>query len=144
MFRTTEFKEEGATMELITLTTLSAFIAACLKKAGEKFSEQAVQTAFESRKELAEKFTGLFKSDIIQLGLSDAVTPDEINRQLAGKPQIIGQAVSKLQSEVDAFKELLAILRETAKGTTTINNFANQTNNDKSANIVVDNTKVTF
>ena len=131
-------------MELITLTALSAFIAACLKKAGEKFSEQAVQTAFESRKGLAEKFTGLFKSDIIQLGLSDAATPDEINRQLAARPQVVGQAVSKLQSEADAFKELLAILRETVGGTTTVNNFANQMNNDKSVNIVGDNTKVTF
>ena|SRR2546423_12107377 len=131
-------------MELITLTVLSAFIASCLTKAGEKFSEKAVETAFESRKELAEKFTGLFKSDIIQLGLSDSATPDEITRQLAAKPKIIEQAASKLQSDVDSFKELLTVLRETAEGGITVNNFSNQTNNDKSVNIVGDHTNVTF
>jgi hypothetical protein len=131
-------------MELTTLTILSAFIAACLTKAGEKFSEKAVETAFESRKELAEKFTGLFKSDIIQLGLSDSATSDEITKRLAAQPKIIEQASSKLQSDVDSFKELLAILRETAKSAITINNFANQINNDKSVNIVGDNTNVTF
>jgi transposase-like protein len=131
-------------MELITLTTLSAFVAACLRKAGEKFSEKAVETTFESRKELAEKFTGLFKSDIIQLGLSDAATSDEIARQLAAKPTIIDQGASKLQSDADSLKELLTALRETAENRITINNFSNQTNNDKSVNIVGDNTNVTF
>jgi transposase-like protein len=131
-------------MEVITLTALSTFVTACLRKAGEKFSEKAVETAFESRKELAEKFTGLFKSDIIQLGLSDAATSDDIARQLATKPKIIDKGASKLQSDADSLKDLLATLRETAEGRVTINNFSNQTNNDKSVNIVGDNTNVTF
>jgi hypothetical protein len=131
-------------MELITLTALSAFIAACLKKAGEKFSEKAVETAFASRKELAEKFAGLFKSDIIQLGLADPATSGEIAKQLTAKPEVIERAESKLQSEVDLYKELLTILRAAAESSTTVNNFANQTNNDKSINIVGDNTRVTF
>ena len=131
-------------MELITLTALSAFIAACLRKAGEKFSEKTVETAFESRKELAEKFAELFKSDIIQLGLADAATPDEITKQFAEKPEIIERAESKLQSDVGLYRELLTILREAAKSSTTINNFSNQTNNDKSVNIVGDKTRVTF
>src|SRR5215211_3961633 len=100
-------------MEFITLAALSAFVAACLRKAGEKFSEKAVETAFESRKELAEKFTELFKSDIIQLGLSDAATSDDIARQLAAKPTIIDDGASKLQSDADSLKDLLAALRET-------------------------------
>lgn len=128
----------------ITSTVLPALIAACLTKAGEKFSEKAVETVFESRKELAEKFAGLFKSDIIQLGLSDSATSAEITKQIVTKPEIIEQASSKLQSDGDSFKSLLAILRETAKSGTTVNNFANQTNNDKSVNIVGDNTNVKF
>jgi hypothetical protein len=131
-------------MEFITLTALSAFVAACLRKAGEKFSEKAVETAFESRKDLAEKFTELFKSDIIQLGLSDAATPDDIIRHLAAKPTIAEQAASKLQSDVDSLKELLIAMRETAESRININNFANQTNNEKSVNIVGDNTNITF
>jgi hypothetical protein len=131
-------------VESITLAALSAFISACLTKAGEKFSEKTVETAFESRQEIAEKFTGLFKSDIIQLGLSDSSTPEEITKQFAAKPEIIERASAKLQSDADSFKELLAVVREAAKSSPTINNFANQTNNDKSVNIVGDNTKVTF
>lgn len=131
-------------METITLAVLSSFVRACLTKAGEKFSEKAVETAFESRRELAEKFAGLFKSDIIQLGLSDSARSEEITNQLAAKPGIIEQAAVKLQNDVTSLKELLGILRETAKSTATINNFANQTNNDKSVNIVGDNTKVIF
>jgi hypothetical protein len=131
-------------MEAITLAALSAFVAACLRKAGEKFSEKAVETAFESRKELAEKFTRLLKADIIQLGLSDAATPDDIARQLAAKPAIIDNGASKLESDADSRKELLAALRETAGSKVTVNNFSNQTNNDKSVNIVGDNTNITF
>ena len=131
-------------MEVITLTALSTFVAACLRKAGEKFSEKAVEPAFESRKELAEKFTRLFKSDIIQLGLSDAATSDDIARQLAAKPTIIDDGASKLQSDADSLKDLLAALCETAGSKVTVNNFSNQTNNDKSVNIVGDNTNITF
>lgn len=131
-------------MEFITLTALSAFVAACLRKAGEKFSEKAVETAFESRKELAEKFTELFKSDIIQLGLNDVATSDDITNQLAAKPIVVEQGASKLQSDADSLKALLTALRETDESRIAINNFSNQTNNDKSVNIVGDNTNVTF
>ena len=131
-------------MEFITLAALSTFIAACLKKAGEKVSEKAVEKAFESRRELAEKLTGLFKPDLIQLGLRDSATPDEIDRKLSAQPKILEEATSKLQGDVDTFKELLTVLRETSEARITVNNFANQTNNDKAVNIVGDNTKITF
>lgn len=131
-------------MEIITVAVLSAFISACLTKAGEVFSEKAVETAFESRAELAEKFARLFKPDIIRLGLSDSATPEEVTRRLAAKPEIIEQSSAKLQSDVDSFRELLASLREAAKAAPAVNNFANQTNNDKSINIVGDKTKITF
>ena len=131
-------------MEPVTWVVLSTFVSACLTKVGEKFSEKVVETAFESRKELAEKFAGLFKSEINQLGLSDPAKSEEIIKQLDAKPEIIERAAAKLQSDLNSFKELMAILRETAQNAATVNNFANQINNDKSVNVVGDNTSVTF
>jgi hypothetical protein len=129
-------------MAIIT-TAVTALVWACLTKAGEKFSEKAVETAFESRQGLTEKFIEFFKPEITQLNLNEAATPEEVTKQLEAKPEIVEQATAKLKND-DSFNALLEVLREISKGGTTINNFANQTNNDKSVNIVGDNTNVTF
>lgn len=107
-------------MAIITGTAIGIFIGACLTKAGEKFSEKVIETAFESRKELAEKFTGFFKSEFIQLGLSELATPEEVTRQLEAKPEIIEQATSRLKNDTDSFNLLLEVLRE-ARGDRTTN-----------------------
>lgn len=130
-------------MPIITTTALAAFVGACLWKAGEKFSEKVVETTFESRQELTGKFIEFFKPEFTQLNLSESSTPEEVTKQLEAKPEIIEQATARLKND-DSFNVLLEILRETSKVETTINNFANQTNNDKSVNIVGDNTNVTF
>lgn len=108
-------------MEILTAAAIGTFVGACLTKAGEKFSEKAVETAFESRGELAARFTEFFKPEIIQLNLSETATPEEVTRQLTAKPEIVEQAAAKLQNNSDSFRELIEILRETERGGRTVN-----------------------
>jgi hypothetical protein len=131
-------------MEIITMTALATFVGACLTKAGEKFSEKVIETSFESRQELKGKFIEFFKPEFTQLNLSESTAPEEITGQLEANPEIVEQASNRLKNDTDLFNLLREVLRETSKSETTINNFANQTNNDKSMNIVGDNTNVTF
>jgi len=123
---------------VITLISLSAFLAGCLLKAGEKFSEKTIETVFEHKKEFLEGFSGLFKQEIITLGLSDSATLEEVQKQLEAKPEIAVRALEKLNNN----PQLLADLNEHLKretGGITINakniaaagniNITNQTNN---------------
>jgi lysyl-tRNA synthetase class I len=107
-------------MAIITMTAIGVFIGACLTKAGEKFSEKAIETVFESRKELAEKFTDFFKPEFIQLGLNESATPEEVTKRLEAKPEIIEQAAARLKNDTESFNALLEVLRET-KGDRTTN-----------------------
>jgi len=102
-------------MEIITMTALAAIVSACLTKAGEKFGEKVVETAFESRQGLTGKFIEFFRPEITQLNLSESSTPEEVTKQLEAKPEIVGQATARLQNDTDSYKALLEILRETAK-----------------------------
>jgi hypothetical protein len=95
-------------MALITLATLSTFLGACLTKAGEKFNEKFIETLFEHKKDLAEGFMGLFKQEIITLGLNDSATPEEVQTQLDANPQLTAQIQKKLAENT----ELVLALRE--------------------------------
>jgi hypothetical protein len=98
-------------MEPITTIAITTFLAPYLKKAGEKVAEKTVETLFDSRKDLAEKFFSLFKSDIISLGLSDSPTIYEIEQQLELRPQVqqvVGQKIVKNQ---DLLQELIEAFR---------------------------------
>lgn len=108
-------------MEILTATAIATFVGACLTKAGEKFSEKAVETAFESRGELAGKFIEFFRPEILQLNLNESATPEDVTKQLEAKPEIVEQATAKLQNDTDSFTALLDILREMEKGGRTVN-----------------------
>jgi hypothetical protein len=93
-------------MDSITTTAIAAFLAACLTKAGEKFSEKSVETVFENKQTLADKFTKLFKDDIIELGLNEATTTQVVQQQLEAKPRIADQAIIKLTDNKELVDEL--------------------------------------
>jgi len=98
----------GSIMEPITGVSIAAFLGACFYKAGEKCSEKMIETVFENKKELADNFTGLFRDEIITLGLSDATTSAEVQQQLEAKPEIAAQ----VQSKWDDNAKLVRVLRE--------------------------------
>lgn len=90
---------------VVTSISLAAFLAGCLWKAGEKFSEKTIETVFEHKKELLEGFTGLFKQEIITLGLRDNASFEEAQRELEAKPEIVRQALEKLNNTPELLKE---------------------------------------
>ena len=95
-------------MPIITTTILSTFLTACLLKVGEKVSEKTIENVFEHKKEILERFTGLFKQEISTLGLSDTATLEEVQKQLEAKPEVARQALEKLNNN----PKLLADLNE--------------------------------
>jgi hypothetical protein len=93
-------------MEPITLTALAVFLSPYLVKAGEKIAEKTVEVLFESRKGLAEKFTGLFHQEITTLGLNDAATMEEVTEKLEARPEVKEEVRKKLESNPDLLNEL--------------------------------------
>ncbi len=100
-------------MEPFTLTAIAVFLAPYLQKAGEKIAEKTIETLFDSRKDLAEKFTGLFDQEIITLGLNDSATTEEVVKQLEAKPEVKAEIDNKvvanqnlLNEMVEAFKQM--------------------------------------
>lgn len=73
---------------MITIAAIAAFLSPFLVKAGEKVAEKTVERLFDSRKDLAEKFFGLFKTEFQTLGLNETSTPEEITKQLEAKPEV--------------------------------------------------------
>ena len=92
-------------MEPIT-ASIVALLGACLYKAGEKISEKTIETVFENKEELADGFTGLFRDDVITLGLTDRTTSVEVQRQLDAKPEIALQVQKKLDDNAELVREL--------------------------------------
>jgi len=93
-------------MEPFTLTALGVFLAPYLQKAGEKVVEKTVELLFDSRKDLAEKFSGLFHQEIITLGLNDTATTEEVVQKLEAKPEIKAEIDKKLVDNKDLINEL--------------------------------------
>lgn len=90
---------------IITTISIASFLAGCLLKAGEKVSEKTIETVFEHKKELLESFSGLFKQELITLGLSDNASLEEVQRKLETKPEIVRQALEKLKDEPELLRE---------------------------------------
>jgi hypothetical protein len=100
-------------VEALTLTALAAFVAPFLMKAGEKVTEKTVEALFDSRKELAEKFQGLFKTEIISLGLSGRdATAIEVNKQLKAKPEVKESVNNKIADNQDLLNELVEAFKQ--------------------------------
>ncbi len=93
-------------MDPLTLTALGVFLAPYLQKAGEKVAEKTVEAFFDSRKDLAENFRGLFQQEIITLGLNDLTTAEEVTQKLGAKPEIRAEIDKKLVDNKDLVKEL--------------------------------------
>lgn len=99
-------------MEPITLATIALFLAPFLQKAGEKVTEKTVETLFDSRKDLAEKFKGLFQSEIISLGLVDVSSSTEIVKQLEAKPDIKEKIRRKVVDNPALLTEVIQAFRQ--------------------------------
>jgi len=99
-------------MEPITITAIAVFLAPYFKKAGEKVAEKTIETLFASRKDLAEKFTGLFRSEIISLGLNDSASTKDITEQLHAKPEIRTEVDKKIVSNQHLLGELFETFRQ--------------------------------
>lgn len=92
-------------MEPITIA-LSTFMAVCLRKAGEKLSEKAIEMAFESRRDIADKFSALFHDEIITLGLLDIYSSTEtVKTILEANPEVLTHALEKLNGNPELVEE---------------------------------------
>lgn len=99
-------------MEPISLTAIAIFLAPFFKKAGDTVAEKTIETLFEARKDLAEKFTGLFKPEIISLGLSDTASTPEITARLETKPELKEAVTNKIASNQQLLEELVEAFRQ--------------------------------
>jgi hypothetical protein len=93
-------------MEATMLSAIAVFLAPYLQKAGEKISERTVETLFDSRKDIAEKFLALFDTEIISLGLSDSASTAEITSRLEAEPKVKENVGRKIADKQDLLKEL--------------------------------------
>lgn len=98
-------KKGGKYLEI--LTALAAFLSPYLVKAGEKVSEKTVETLFESRHDLAEKFKGLFQDEIITLGLNETSSFEETTKLLEANPEVIETIRQKIETNQDLLEDLV-------------------------------------
>lgn len=96
-------------MEPITATTIAVFLAPYLQKAGEKVTEKTIEILFDSRKDLAEKFRGLFENEIITLGLNEPSSEKAIEL-LSAKPEIIEEVREIVLANQDLLKQVAEAL----------------------------------
>lgn len=98
-------------MDPITIAAIAVFLSPFLQKGGEKLVEKTVETLFDSRKDLARKFTGLFKQEIISLNLN-SVSTQEIAKQLEANPEIKAEVDKKVAANQDLLSELTIALND--------------------------------
>jgi len=99
-------------MPIITTTSISLFLGACLLKAGEKISEKSIEYAFENKRELFDGFKGLLNDEIITLGLTETATIGEVQNLLEEKPKIATSALEKINNNPELLSELNKQLQE--------------------------------
>lgn len=99
-------------MDPVTITAIAVFLAPYLQKAGQKVAEKTIETLFDNRKDLAEKFTGLFQTDIISLGLNNAASAEEIAKQLSATPQVKQEVGNKIENNQDLLTELVKAFKQ--------------------------------
>jgi hypothetical protein len=91
-------------------TAIALFLSPYLIKAGEKVAEKTVETLFDSRKDLADKFLDVFKPEFQTLGLSETSTSEEITKQLDAKPKVKEAIRQKVESNQDLITQLTEAL----------------------------------
>jgi SIR2-like domain len=102
-------------MESITLAVIVAFLTPYFQKAGEKLTEKTVETLFESRKDIADKFKSLFESEITSLNLSEDTSSEEILKKLETKPGIKEQVIKKLENSESLVNDVREAIKELLK-----------------------------
>jgi len=121
-------------MEPFTLAAIAAFLAPYLQKGGEKVAEKTVEILLDSRKDLADRFTRLFTTEIISLNLSESARADDIPKQLEAKPGLREQLTQKVASNQDLLKELIEAFKQMPQ-----TEFAGITINAKNVGQVINN-----
>lgn len=95
---------------MITIAAIAVFLSPFLTKAGEKVAEKTVETLFDSRKDLADKFLDVFKPEFQTLGLNENSTTDEVAKQLEAKPEIKEAIRQKIETNQDLVNQLTEAL----------------------------------
>src|ERR1051325_605695 len=121
-------------MEPFTLAAIAAFLAPYLSKAGEKVAEKTVEIVLDSRKDLANRFKGLFSTEIISLNLSEASQLNEIHERLESQPELREHLTKKISSNRDLLRELVEAFRQMPQP-----EFAGVTINAKNIGQVINN-----
>ena len=103
---------------MITLAAIAVFLSPFLSKAGEKVAEKTVETLFDARQDLADKFGNLFHAEFQTLGLSETATAADISQQLAARPEVKEAIREKVAARQDLLNELAAVLQQTDSGIT--------------------------
>ena len=101
---------------MITITAIALFLSPYLVKAGEKVAEKTVETLFDSRKDIANKFLDMFKPEFQTLGLSEGSTTEEIAKQLEAKPEVKEAIRQKVVANKDLLDELVTALQQKDSG----------------------------
>lgn len=110
----------------INTAALALFIAPYLKIAGQKIAEKTVEALFEARGDLARKFTGLFKEEIISLGLNDSGSTSEMAIRLDATPGVKEAIGKKVADNQNLLEELASALsRQENREIHTTNYFEN-------------------
>lgn len=99
-------------MEPITLTALAVFLAPYLKKVGEKVGEKTVEALFDSRKDLTEKFVGLFRDEITSLDLGYSASTAEVTTRLEAKPEVRAEVGKKVAEHQDLLNEVVEAFKQ--------------------------------
>ncbi len=121
-------------MEPITMTALAVFLAPYLQKGGEKVVEKTVEALFDARKDLAHKFTDLFKDEIISLDLDSSASTAEITKQLEAKPAVKAEVGQKVAAHQDLLNEMVVAAKQLPQA-----DFAGITVNAKNIGAVINN-----
>lgn len=119
---------------MITITAIAVFLSPFLVKAGEKVAEKTVEILFDSRKDLAEKFSGLFKTEFQTLGLSEIATTEEIVKQLEAKPQVKEEIRQKVENNQDLINQLTEALSKQERRTVACKTYIENIENIETAN----------
>jgi hypothetical protein len=99
-------------LESITFGAIAVFLSPYLQKAGEKVAEMTVEKLFNSRKDIAAKFKGLFSNEIISLGLNDSASTVEISQQLEANPKIKEEVDKKVANNQHLLAELIEAFKQ--------------------------------
>jgi hypothetical protein len=91
-------------------TAIALFLSPFLYKAGEKVLDKTIETLFDSRKDLADKFLDVFKPEFQTLGLSESSTTEEIAKQLEAKPEVKEAIRAKVEANQDLVTQLTEAL----------------------------------